>query len=191
MSCDGVRAPADEGLRAVICDTLVSMLAEGSYPSISVRQLARRAHVARSSFYRHFASKDDALVYYTQLEYDRFIAEGMGSAPLDAERGPEAFLRERIDFVRRHAGYFRILARNDLLDRAFAHLDLDTADVLSGGAASGSPYARALFAGASAGVIKCWIQRDFRESEDELAALLMEARAQAASAWGAVAPSGS
>lgn len=165
------RAAADE-VRATISGTLVAMLGEMAYSSISVRLLARRANVSRSTFYRHFDTKDDALLYYAQLQYRRCFSDELGAAGADRREGRAAFLRKRLAFVRDHAGYFRALWQNGLLDQAFERLDLDMADVLSGGAASVSPYARAVFAGASAATIKCWIQRGFRENDEELAALL-------------------
>lgn len=165
------------GMREAIATALISMLDEVSYTSISVRELARRAHVSRSSFYRCFGSKDDALLYYAQLAYARRFADDSW-ARADAGRGSSAaFMRKRFDFVREHARYFRTLLQNGLLDQAFECLDLSMADILSEGAASSSPYARALFAGGSASVIKCWIQRDFRESEDELVELFLSVAA--------------
>lgn len=161
-----------ERTRALIAETLVSLLDEMAYSSVSVRLLARRAHVSRSTFYRHFDSKDDALLYYAELIYGRHFAAELSAD--NAPAGPAdrvAFLGKQLAFVRDHAGYFRALWQNGLLDQAFERLDLTMADVQSGGAASLSPYARAVFAGASASVIKCWVERDFREDEGELVAL--------------------
>lgn len=164
-----------DGMRAAIAGTLVSMLDEMSYTSVSVREVARRAHVSRSTFYRYFGSKDDAMLCYVQLAYERGFADELDERHDSVQPDAAAFMRKRFDFVRSHAAYFRALWQNGLLDQAFERLDLSMADVLSEGAASASPYARALFAGGSASVIKCWIQRDFRESEDELVELFLNA----------------
>lgn len=163
---------ANDEMRAVIAEALVSMMRERSYSSISVRELSFRSHVSKSSFYRCFGSKDDALLHYGRVLYARdFESELRGGVARRSREESGRFLRKRFDFVRRHAGYFRALENNGLLDRMFASLDMDMADLLSDGTASVSPYTRALFVGSSASIIKCWIQRDFREGEDELVEL--------------------
>lgn len=163
---------ANSEMRATIAETLVAMVRERSYSSISVRELSSRAHVSKSSFYRCFDSKDDALLHYGRVLYAcDFESDLRRGVAKPSREEASRFLRKRFDFVRRHASYFRVLESNGLLDRMFASLDADLADLLSGGTASVSPYTRALFVGSSTSIIKCWIQRDFREDEDELVEL--------------------
>lgn len=51
--------PRIERTRALLWSTLVALIDEVGYAAISVSDIARRARVNRSTFYRHFEDKDD------------------------------------------------------------------------------------------------------------------------------------
>ena len=49
--------------RRLLSEALVSLTMESSYDEISIRSLTQRADVGYATFYRHFKSKDELLVY--------------------------------------------------------------------------------------------------------------------------------
>lgn len=74
----------------------------------------------------------------------------------------------RLAFIRENKAIFTALERANLLEHFFWHLDPELLDFLSETPSSTSPYQRAIFAGASAGLIRCWIKRKFKETPEEL-----------------------
>ncbi len=65
----------------------VDLFTEQGYDITTVAQIAERAGVTRSTFFRHFADKRDVLVA-GQATLSRLLAEGIEQAPADA--GPLA-----------------------------------------------------------------------------------------------------
>ena len=49
--------------RRLLGEALVSLTLESSYDEISIRSLTQRADVGYATFYRHFKSKDELLIY--------------------------------------------------------------------------------------------------------------------------------
>jgi AcrR family transcriptional regulator len=49
--------------RRMLADALVALILEKGYDGVSVREIAARADVAHATFYRHFADKDQLLMY--------------------------------------------------------------------------------------------------------------------------------
>lgn len=49
--------------RRLLSEAIVSLTMESSYDKISIRSLTQRADVGYATFYRHFKSKDELLVY--------------------------------------------------------------------------------------------------------------------------------
>ncbi len=82
------------GARARLVLAAVDLFGEQGYDATTVAQIARRAGVTRSTFFRHFSDKRDVLVA-GQETLSRLLAEGIAEAaaeasPLDAvAAGPE------------------------------------------------------------------------------------------------------
>ena len=56
----GIRAQQKEKTRQAIIAAAVSQLsAEGSFAGLSLREVSREAHIAPTSFYRHFKDMDE------------------------------------------------------------------------------------------------------------------------------------
>lgn len=61
-----------------------------------------------------------------------------------------------------------------LLGYFFEHLDPDLLDFLGEHPSSCSPYHKAMFSSASAGLIRCWAKRNFQETPEELLAFFLK-----------------
>lgn len=89
---------------------LMSLIVETSYGSITVQQLIDRADVGRSTFYSHYASKDDLLVsLLTHLVSD--IEDDIGDQPDIALSSLDVFRH-----VAGHHELFRSLIGNGGID---------------------------------------------------------------------------
>lgn len=159
-------------VREALTVAFVQLLGQQPYHQISIRDITCRAGVSRSSFYRIFGSKETLVLEYLQEKYRAFFGGGASAPSFEGDR--RAFLLARINFIRENAEIFTALEGAGLLEYFFEHLDPELMDFLSENPSSESPYQRAMFSGASAGLIRCWIRRRFREAPEELLALYLE-----------------
>ncbi len=61
--------------RRMLQDALLALLREKPYQKISVTEIARRADLARPTFYAHFETKDDLLMSYVDDVFEQFFRE--------------------------------------------------------------------------------------------------------------------
>lgn len=97
--------------RASLLQALFELTVEKGFAHVTVRDIAKRANVNRSTFYRHYTDKYDLLnQYLDQLQRD--VAEAAvrsESRPgTDPDRVP-AGLRLLLEHVREHASFYRIM----------------------------------------------------------------------------------
>ena len=111
-------------VRTSITQALFSLMAEKPYDAITVADIARRAQVARISFYRNFDSKDDVLARNAQRITEEFLAT---LPPHLREYDSAAYITAILENTRAHDEDIRILiAANKMdivreeFDRAFA-----------------------------------------------------------------------
>ena len=57
----------------LLTDAFTSLLDEEPYEKISVSKLCNRAMIRRTTFYKHFADKDEFFVFYIQTMHDIFL----------------------------------------------------------------------------------------------------------------------
>lgn len=107
--------------RILLCDTLVNLIAEKGFESISVKDIAGRAMINRATFYRHFEDKY-ALVTYIFKDAIAQMFKEVGPAEknielmidFDVSDGdlPDERIREAISTLTRFFEYF---SRNEKL----------------------------------------------------------------------------
>lgn len=148
---------------------LIRCMEEKDYKEITVADLCRKAGVCRSSFYRNYSSKEDILLTYIQNEYYKEFRKELRSSE---KPDISFFLKKRIHFISKHRDFFISVNRNNLLEFIFGNLGEDLMELLSDNTSSYSPYTASIFSSACSGIIRCWIRRDFKESEDELCKIL-------------------
>jgi AcrR family transcriptional regulator len=85
-------------------ESLLSLVMERGWNAVSVQELCERANVGRSTFYIHFADKDELL-----LSGFRDLADTLRAA---ASSEPLGFLRPLIEHVRDHYAILRKLLSN-------------------------------------------------------------------------------
>ena len=90
--------------RLALRDALMSLLAEQGWDDISIRKICDRANVGRSTFYLHFASKDDLLS--ESLDDLRDALTGATATGV-AQQRPFAFLRGLLAHMEENRRVFR------------------------------------------------------------------------------------
>ncbi len=98
--------------RALLHEALLSLLTKQSYEAITIAQICTRAGVGRSTFYAHYATKDDLM--RNGLAH---LRQHLGAPkPAGSKEMKLAFSRELLEHIRGHAH----LHRSMLGDRAGA-----------------------------------------------------------------------
>ena len=57
------QARTTENLKERIADALLELCSEKPFPDISISEITDRADVGRATYYRHFSSKEDVIVF--------------------------------------------------------------------------------------------------------------------------------
>lgn len=107
-------------------EALIELILERGWDEISVQHICERADVGRSTFYTHFADKEDLLVsgfdeLHKWLRGQHGVSAGAGSPPL-------AFSRALIDHTHDHRRLFRAMVgkhSGHLVQRRFRQLLVD------------------------------------------------------------------
>jgi len=70
-----VEIPQEEYIKHYIIQALFKLMNEYVYEKITVTDIVNKAGVGRATFYRHFKTKEDVLIYYFNRITNSFIAE--------------------------------------------------------------------------------------------------------------------
>jgi AcrR family transcriptional regulator len=105
------RANAHEDQRSRILRALAELVATHGYDHVTIEQIAKRAHVSYTTFYRHFSGKDEAFLAF----FDTIV--GFSEASI-AER----LERERASWDRQVISVLRALIEQVLADPILAHV---------------------------------------------------------------------
>lgn len=155
----------NDTVKEALAVALIQIMMEKKISTISISEIVEKAGVSRSSFYRNFDNKEEILIDYIQKRYKTYFKKELNSTlPTDMQ----TFLLYRFKFIRYHKNYFIALRKNNLLNYLFEEMDHDLANFLSGNRCFKSPYHKAVFASCSAGIIRQWIDNNFKESEQEI-----------------------
>lgn len=143
--------------QSAIYSAFVSLIVERGYDAISVQQVIDEADVGRTTFYAHFKSKDDLLMFGFQRLRDDLQGQ-LNEAP---HSGRWSFLKPLLEHARAHLGLYRALLRGNgapLAERAFqAIVDELVARELKDQSKGSSEIA--IVAGGLMGGIKNWIDK--------------------------------
>lgn len=169
------QARTTENLKERVADALIELLAEKPYADISVSEIVDRADVGRATYYRHFTSKDEVIIYKFRVIFEREI-----DVDIDIET---PFIHRTPDSLRRlFSNYLENLAASrDVFETVYAAgLDyllfmymyrqtlVGTEDV-----ELVDRYRIALHSASIFAVVDQWITSGFAQSPDELITMLM------------------
>ena len=158
-------------VREALGQALVRLMERKPFAQITITEIVQLAGVSRSSFYRNYQEKEDLLCEYIHTLYLDYFRREQVPARLTSPEAATDFLLPRFRFIRQHHTLFRVLSDHHMMYPFFRRSESDLVLLLCGQDRDLSPYYRAMCAGACAGIIQCWADNDFRESEEEMAAL--------------------
>ena len=161
----------NETVRESLAIALLQIMKHKEFLQISVSEIVKVAGVGRSSFYRNFGSKENLLCsYIVDLYREYFKSEKVPVRVSEGEK-VEGFLLPRFHFIKKNREIFKALYNHGMLYYFFNRIEDDLVLLLCGQSENAPTYYRAMFSGACAGIIRHWIERDFKESEEEMVKL--------------------
>ena len=155
----------NDTVKEALALALIEQMKIKPFTKISISEIVLRAGVGRSSFYRNFTNKEQILLDYIQKKYNQSFQEERANFNI---MDMDYFLLKRLNFIKNNKDFFVVLRKNNLLYYLFEEMDPELAHFLSGNKIFDSPYSRAIFSSCSAGIIKQWIDNNFKESPEDL-----------------------
>ena len=142
-----------------------------AFSEIKVTEIVKLAGVGRTSFYRNFESKEDVLKkHINRLYSEYFLTHKLPDMSVEKER--RSHMLSRFRFVKQNADFFVLLNKNNLLYEIFESIDNSTLEKIAIIDVK-NRYSAAFMSSACVGVIKEWINRKFKETEEELVEVFM------------------
>ncbi|MEM9561605.1 MAG: TetR/AcrR family transcriptional regulator [Actinomycetota bacterium] len=128
------RAPFDGDLRRALLDAALASVAVDDPANLSLRAVAREVGVSHAAPKNHFGDKTGLLTAiaiegFQRLGHDMIVAAAAAPSPLQALTAGGA---RYVGFAIEHPGYFRVMWRNELLDRDDPDLDRSSELALDG-----------------------------------------------------------
>ena len=163
----------NECVRESITLALLNLMRKKSFSDIKVTEIVKVAGVGRTSFYRNFESREDVLKkYINQLYSDYFLTHKIPDNS-STEKERREHMLSRFQFIKQNSEFFVLLNKNGLLYEIFESIDSDIFNKIATIDLENS-YSSAFTSSGCVGVIREWINRKFRESEEELVDVFME-----------------
>lgn len=163
----------DEYVKHYIIQALFKLMSEHVYEKITVTDIVKKAGVGRATFYRHFKTKEDVLIYYFVRATKAFESE---------QRYYPRCKEDYIDIVKRVFTLFKQQKEQlKLLHRA--HLDYLYLDYLNDNFSKmfeatfpgENKFKPLLYAGMLYNISMSWLDEDCKTSVDDLSNLIIDA----------------
>ena len=166
------RATLNETVREALGIALLQLMETKPIQTITVSEMAEVAGVSRSSFYRNFESREALLQDYIASLYRTSFPEGRGRQQDSATM--REFFVSHFRFIKEHSQIYRTLYQQKLLYYFFRQFEDALVRRLYGEDNELTAFHRAMLSSACAGMIRCWIEHDFKESEELMATMFLE-----------------
>ena len=161
----------NECVKESITVALLNLMRKKAFSEIKITEIVKLAGVGRTSFYRNFESKEDVLKkYINNLYFEYFLTHKLPDMSVEKER--RSHMLSRFRFVKQNADFFVLLNKNNLLYEIFESIDNSTLEKIATIEVK-NRYSAAFMSSACVGVIKEWINRKFKETEEELVEVFM------------------
>lgn len=162
-----------EMAKMYLAEGLISLMSRKNFEDISVTEICKRAGVSRMTYYRYFEDKHSILNYYMMKIIKNYITENKNaenSVDLhDFERIKECFV-----FFRRYSEFVMCLKKANLssilLDELNKYMKEHEDKKNSGMTRTYQMY---YFAGALYNVFMNWLEGGMKESEENMAQIIV------------------
>lgn len=164
----------NESVKEAVTTALLRLMKKKFIEDISVKDIVEVAGVARSSFYRNFESKEDVLVKYLNKIYlKKFEEDEPFKYPEDFETMHDFYV-VRFRFIKENREFFEAINRNNLFEYVYKRVDKDIGKYIflipeTENNTVMEVYMKAKGVGVCTEITSEWINRKFRESEEEIA----------------------
>lgn len=169
--------------RKALQEALFSLSIEKGFADVTVRDIAKRAQVNRSTFYRHYLDKNDLLAHHFKA-LQAEITQAAGTSDMHKSEGIPAGLLLLLKHIQQHADFYRVmLGKNG--DAGFAHrlrqmtearyqylFSLNTRDNNAG--SPPDSFRMSYIAHATLGAILWWLESGLSTSPEQLAGWLRD-----------------
>lgn len=95
--------PRVQRTRRLLVDAFVALLGKKAYSEISVKEIAARATVNRTTFYAHFIDKEDLFKYFCRKSFERMLSEQLPDSPASSEGHLSSLLTAVFKYMDWHA----------------------------------------------------------------------------------------
>ncbi len=155
-----------------LIDALVALTQEKSYDAITIRDIAERADIAYSTFFRHYTDKDELLIEVLKSAVHDFKA--LINHNPDKSRAAEGELI--FQYVAKHQAFFRVLFSSQGANHSLQDIQEEiAADLLQSAAIRSSPIPPEVAANhlvvTILGLIRWWLDHDMPYSIDRMASI--------------------
>jgi len=173
--------PVAQRSRTWLTKSLLSLMEEKPYDSISILEISTRSDLVRQTFYQNFKSKDDVLKQYLDSLFKEFSAI-IKKEDVSSIRSLSLFYFE---YWKEHKKFLDLLIKNDLshlLVEQFTFYLADLAAALSNkkteaseeASATKTKYAYVYLAGALTHLLLQWTKDGQQITSEEMAFLISE-----------------
>ena len=148
---------------------LIDLMRSEPFDDITVKELTHHAHVSRATFYRNFATKEEALVQFMTSQLRALTGERRDELSDDEVR---TYLVGTLTRIARQAELFALLRKNGLTHLVYELFLSEGADYIRRFQPSAVPYQDTYYTGGTLLVIMSWIDQGMPESPEELADII-------------------
>lgn len=155
-----------EKSRGYLLEALLILMERTPYPKITVSDVARRAGVSRTSFYRHFPTKESIIVDYFDHMFQEYL-ERIGPTPPDLRFCAQLFFT----YIDQHQELLRILILHGLGALVEERLGVYLTRLLEAVVRSPEPLPplkKAFLVGGSIALLGQWVRDGGRQDATEL-----------------------
>jgi AcrR family transcriptional regulator len=156
-----------------IFTALMKLLEKNQFNEVTITQITNLAGVSRMAFYRNYNVKEDIIIIYLDELFDKFMNEiknSRFSQKYDVALLYFSYFKERKDFI-------EVLIKSGLIyifyDRLSRYL-FDFFQSIGGNKLTYSNYLTRYVSGGLYSILIEWINRDTKESVEEMAKLVTE-----------------
>ena len=144
------------------------------YNKISVKLICEKAGVSRMSFYRHYSTKEDIFINFSDERFAEFYEKYMENKDLSVE----TFTSNVVHYFKKYSRQIKILEKADKMSILITQFERYASYLMSHVKSMSlfrykdNPLAVPYFAGGLFNVLVYWSKHNFKKSEKEMADLL-------------------
>lgn len=162
-----------------LVEALFDLMKEKSYSSISVKEIADKAQLARRTFYRNFNMKEDLLSEYANYLFEDYIESVEELSAVSIKNVLITYFK----FWNRHLDELRLLKQNHLFYFIMEQVNLFIPDINKFANIQWHNYNNSVEAeyivlyniGGLWNVLSNWIDQENKQSPEEMAEIIMKA----------------